>query len=120
MFPNPTPIVMPVTGVELATVARLLTVTLRSVAPDEYLTVNGLESTLAGCSVPVNVSVIGMGVGGVVFFVQLTPTPMSARIVASRAAVGSDIRVPLRRGSRAGRRHARRLQSIGFSIECAA
>src|SRR5262245_26841841 len=114
MFPNPTPIVMPVTGVELATVTRLLIVTLRSVAPEEYFTVKGLESTLAGCSVPVNVSVIGMGVGGVVFFVQLAAAAMSATIAARRAVVGTDIRFPLRRWSRAGRRHARRSQSIGF------
>jgi hypothetical protein len=33
IFPNPTPIVMPVTAVELATVTRLVTVTDRSDAP---------------------------------------------------------------------------------------
>ena len=41
--PTPTPIVMPVTGVEPATVVRLLTVMLRSVVPDALI-VNVLKS----------------------------------------------------------------------------
>lgn len=87
--PKPIPMVIPFTGVEPATVVRLLMMTLRSVDDCEYTTANVLMSAPSGWSVPVNASVWRTGVGAAGLLLQLVTR-------ASRIAPGAINQPPLK------------------------